>query len=77
MDGEPTRADERPREDEHGASLLVGVLSDTHRRLDSAVVSLPQPGSASLRRYEWPRPVAVLQIEGGECVAEILELRRG
>ena len=35
------------------------------------------PGSASLRRYEVPRSVAVLRIERGECVAEILELRRG
>ncbi len=34
------------------------------------------PGSASMRHYEVPRSVAVLQIERGECVAEILELTR-
>jgi putative phosphoesterase len=34
------------------------------------------PGSASLRRSEVSRSVALLHIERGECAAEIHELRR-
>ena len=58
-----------------------GVVVSGHTHLaainrENGVLFL-NPGSASLRRYEAPRSVALLRIGEGECAAEIHELRRG